>query len=314
MLACDYEEEKLVFPYIQEPKIDGVRGLNFTGTLTGRSLDPHANKFTTQFYSIPEFIGFDGEFAAEHECHPRLCSLTTSALNTIAGQPYTLWWLFDYVTSDTEHMGYEDRYLCLEERVLQLQSSYTASLKEKAQHLRVVPAALVENVSDMMEHHARFVKLGYEGSILRRPDKPYKRGRGTVKEGGFLRIKDFADAEGRVLSLEEGQTNLNVAEKDTRGYTKRSTHAENMVPNGQVGAMLVELLQDVVVNNGAKVIPKGFIQRVAAGCMTADERSFYFNAPQAIVGEIIKFNHFPKGVKDFLRFATFHSVRAKSDL
>jgi DNA ligase-1 len=314
MLASDYDAEKLVFPYIQQPKIDGVRGLNFTGTLTGRSLDPHANLYTTRFYSEPEFVGFDGEMAAEHQCHPRLCSLTTSAVNTIAGSPYTLWWLFDYVTGETKDMGYEDRYIALEERVLQLQTSIRGEIRHKVQHLRIVPSVLVENADQMMEHHSRFVKMGYEGSILRKPDKVYKHGRSTAREGGLLRIKEFADAEGRVLSLEEGQTNLNEATKDSRGYTERSTHAENMIPNGQVGAMLVATLEDIVVNNGAKVIPKGFIQRVAAGCMTHDERAFYFNAPEAIVGDIIKFQHFPKGVKDALRFATFQTIRAKSDL
>ena len=48
MLATDYEEAKLRFPVLAQPKIDGVRGVNFFGTLTGRSLKQHRNKYTTK--------------------------------------------------------------------------------------------------------------------------------------------------------------------------------------------------------------------------------------------------------------------------
>ena len=61
MLATDYEEAKLRFPVLAQPKIDGVRGVNFFGTLTGRSLKQHRNKYTTKFYSHSCLAGMDGE-------------------------------------------------------------------------------------------------------------------------------------------------------------------------------------------------------------------------------------------------------------
>ena len=81
MLATDADLDKLPSaPYIIQPKIDGVRGLNMYGELTGRSLKKHRNKYTTSFYSHSSLIGLDGELAAERETHPDLCRITSSPL------------------------------------------------------------------------------------------------------------------------------------------------------------------------------------------------------------------------------------------
>ena len=48
MLAEDFDESKLIFPLIAQPKIDGVRGLNMLGTLTGRSLKTHKKRLYNQ--------------------------------------------------------------------------------------------------------------------------------------------------------------------------------------------------------------------------------------------------------------------------
>ena len=106
MLAEDFDESKLIFPLIAQPKIDGVRGLNMLGTLTGRSLKTHKNVYTTKFYSQSCLIGFDGELAANSETHPDLCRITSSALSTIAGEPFTLWWLFDYRSPKKDEWEY----------------------------------------------------------------------------------------------------------------------------------------------------------------------------------------------------------------
>ena len=39
-LAEDAVLDKVIFPCLVQPKIDGVRAMNLEGTLTGRSLDP----------------------------------------------------------------------------------------------------------------------------------------------------------------------------------------------------------------------------------------------------------------------------------
>lgn len=310
MLASDWDASKVQFPLILQPKIDGVRALNVNGRLVGRSLKEHANRHVTELFSHPALAGMDGEMAAEHQCNPRLCSLTTSALNTIEGEPYVLWWLFDYVTDSTAHLPYYQRYKLLMQQVEHVKRN----LPSLGSRLRIMPQDHVCNMDMLMAHHEEFRAAGFEGSIIRDPNGMYKNGRSTVREGGLLRIKDFADCEIVVTGFEEGQTNLNEAKLNELGLTERSTHQENMVPNSMVGTIIGELLKDTPVNNGSKVVPAGTIIRASAGRMSHDERKSYFQNPHLLTGRLAKVQHFPKGVKDTLRFVTFQSFRSTTDL
>src|SRR5262245_45806476 len=97
MLASDWDENKIKFPVIAQPKIDGVRALNMYGALTGRSLRAFDNSFSSYMFSRDLFRGFDGEMAAWEETAPDLCRRTTSALSSHDGEPWLMWHLFDYV-------------------------------------------------------------------------------------------------------------------------------------------------------------------------------------------------------------------------
>jgi DNA ligase 1 len=295
MLAEDFVESKLRFPLCAQPKIDGVRGINFHGAFVGRSLRPHANQFTTRFYSQLELSLLDGEVAAAHECDPSLCRKTVSALNTIAGEPFTLWWLFDDLRSPRK--PYVERYHDMCDRVTALQKANWLF----AGHLRIVPSFLVSNMDELASHEAKWLEQGYEGVIIRDPHGLYKEGRSTPREGGLLRIKRFTEEDATVLAVQEGQVNLNPATVNALGRTERSTHQENMVPNGMVGALLCKCHK-----TDKEIV-------VSAGAMTHDERKMYFDQPHLIVGKVIKYKSFMKGVKDLPRFPNFVSLRMASD-
>lgn len=298
MLASDWDESKPKLPAFIQPKIDGVRGLNMGFGLTGRSLKRHANVYTSNFFSHAVFRGFDGELAAEHECNPALCRLTTSALNTITGEPWIMWHVFDYLTDETKHLPYRRRYLELMLAVEHVKRTHP----ELGAHLKVVPYIAVERMGDVEHWDAKFLADGYEGSILRNPDGVHKQGRSTVREAGLLRIKRFVEEEALVLRIVEGQTNGNVATINELGHTERSTHQENMTPNGMVGALECMCLKT------KKPIT------VSAGSMPHDIRKQYFERQDLIVGKVIKYKTFLKGVKDKPRFPTFQSIRAESDM
>lgn len=306
MLAEDWVEEKVRFPVIAQPKIDGVRALNFEGTLTGRSLKQHKNRFTTEFYSCTEYVGLDGEMAAEHECNPDLCRITTSALNTIEGSPRTMWHLFDYVTSETISLPYSQRLLALFERVEKLEP-------QSRINLGIMPCYNVMNLEQLIELDDMWLDAGYEGTIIRDPNGLYKQGRSTVKEGGLLRIKRFIEAEAIVLGIIEGETNLNEAKTNELGYVERSTHQCNMVPNGMVGSLRCMVLKDVL-DRGKLLFESGQEILVGAGRMPHHDRALYFRDQALLVGKVIKFKTFPKGVKDKPRFPTFQTIRAASDM
>lgn len=309
MLAEDYDEGKIVFPVVAQPKIDGVRALNLTGKLTGRSLKAFGNRHVTDMFSYSVLAGLDGEMAAEKETHPALCRLTTSALSTHEGSPFVLWWLFDYVTPNTSRLPYVERYKALQRRINYLKDT---SALAAVNRLHIVPMYDVNNLAELNYLDDLWLDMGFEGTIIRNPNSGYKYGRSTVREGGLLRIKRFIEEEAVVIAIEEGQSNQNEATTNALGQTERSTHQANMVPNGMVGAMRCTVVKDVV-HQGATLMRKGQEITVAAGSMPHDDRVRYFQNQHLLVGQTIKFKTFPKGVKDKPRFPTFQSIRMEED-
>lgn len=73
------------------------------------------------------------------------------------------------------------------------------------------------------------------------------------------------------------------------------------MPNGMVGAL------------GCTDIKTGKDIKVAAGCMTHDERRRYFEQPGLILGKRIKYLTFPKGVLNKPRQPTFQSIKMEAD-
>ena len=310
MLASDAVEEKIAFPCIAQPKIDGVRALHTEGYLTGRSLKTHANKHVTEYFSDPAFAGFDGEMAAAFECNSDLCRTTTSALSTIEGTPWVLWHVFDYLTPATSSLPYLQRHNAMVHRVHEL----TQTHPHFAEHLKIVPRTLCNNLQELLQCDDMWLDMGYEGTIVRKPEGLHKQGRSTVREGGLLRIKRFIDAEARVLRIIEGQANLNKAQVNELGKQFRSSHQENKVPNGMVGAMECELLDNVVNHAGEVLFQKGQIVTVSAGSMDHMDRLRYFKQQELLLGNVIKFKTFPHGCKDKPRFPVFQTLRSLNDM
>jgi len=309
MLASDWTEGRVRFPVIAQPKVDGVRALNMVGRLTGRSLKPFGNRYLTTLFSHSALIGLDGEMAAQHECHPDLCRITSSKLASHNGEPFVLWWLFDYVTADTRAMAYRDRFAALRERFYQLKGV----VPHLHQHLRLIPSKEVNTMEELLELDTMWLDAGYEGTILRDPSAPHKQGRSTAREGGLLRIKRFVDFEFRITEVIEGEENTNEAKLNELGLTERSTHQANMVPNGMVGALLGTVVGEV--RDGDKVLfEDGQPVRVGAGRLTHDERKRFFEDQSAILGRIGKAKLFPKGIKDKPRFPTFQAFRDAADM
>jgi DNA ligase-1 len=307
LLATDYVESKLVFPLGVQPKIDGVRGLTTEGHLTGRSLKKHKNKYTTAFYSIPEYRDLDGELAAQDERHPDLCRITQSALSTIKGEPFTLWHLFDCLHKHVVKGPYVERHAYLFNFITHEQS------QGRCMHAKVVPMTICKDLPQLLAMDEHYLELGYEGTIIRRLDAPHKEGRATVLQGQLLRIKRFIEAEALVVGFEEGNANENVAQINELGHTFRSSHQENKVPNGMIGNLQCTILEDVYYNGGL-LFAAGQPITVSPGNMDHKLRKHYFDNPSEIVQHVIKFKFFPKGIKDKPRFATYVCHRSAEDM
>lgn len=306
-LACDCDLKKIKFPVWVMPKIDGVRGLVVNGKLRGRSGKPFKNVMNTKAFSREMFEGFDGELVAGGSpTGENVCAKSTSAMTTINGMVYVTFHVFDRIYEGADAVPYEVRYAALKRYLKDNRFGKTYPVE-------LVPYRICESLEDVEKAEALYLSMGYEGLIIRNPKAGYKHGRGTVKEGGYMRLKRFNDAEIKVTAVIEGGHNTNPKSTDVHGYAERSTHRENILPNGRVGSLQGECLADIV--SGNKVIVKaGELVTIGAGKLTVKEREEYFNDQSLIIGKIAKFQYFEVGMKDRPRFPTFQCFRDINDL
>lgn len=308
-LAEDAQLDKLQFPVWEQPKIDGVRAINTTGILTGRSLDPFKGYGITDYFSHQAYVGLDGEMTLGNKpnCTNRLCSATTGAMSRFKGvteMPDLTWWVFDKLVAGSIDYPYAARYELLAKHVAHLDHP----------RVQLVPYTVCKNLDEALTAIARNADAGYEGTIFRNPRSAFKPGRST-QEGQLWRVKPWAGAEIFVTGITEGEINGNEAKKNTLGRTERSSAKAGMVPNGQVGSLQGTMLADFRDPfTGKLLFAKGLPVTVGSGEMSVKEATDFFKNPETIVGHIAKFKHMTHGVKDLPRFPTFVSLRMKEDM
>lgn len=173
------------------------------------------------------------------------------------------------------------------------------SLEDRPPRVIVLPQTLVTSADQLAEYEEVQLREGYEGVVLRSPTGPYKHGRSTLREQYLLKLKRFTDAEARIINFEELLQNANTATSDERGYTKRSSHQENLIPMGVLGAFVVSM---------------GAIEFNIGTGFTARERRDLWLHRDGLIGRWIKFKHFAQGGKDKPRHPVFLGFRDPRDM
>src|ERR1019366_8796365 len=121
--------------------------------------------------------------------------------------------------------------------------------------------------------------------MVRSLEGPYKMGRSTEREGYLLKIKRFEDGEAEVIGFEERMHNGNESTTNALGRTERSSHQENLIGRGDLGALIV------VGVNGTY---KGVEFKIGTGFNDA-ERGVIWQYRAAHIGRITKYKYFPLG-------------------
>ncbi len=247
---------------------------------------------------VPQFE--EGSLPYRHHAYTAtnsLCRDTASAVSRVEGEPVVWLHCFDLLSQFTLNLPYLQRYTALQELVKNLHDHYGA---DRAR-VEVIPFVWVQNKEQAQALYEEYLSQGYEGLILRNPNGLHKDGRCTQNEASYIRLKPTGDAEAVVVRIEEGETNLNEAKTNELGQTERSTHKENMHPSGMVGRLWC------TINGGPEF-------KVSPGCLTHNERKYYFENPCDILQKVIKFKFFNHGAKDAYRMARFHSFRIPTDI
>lgn len=269
--------DMLNFPLLCTPKFDGIRCLIRKKTPVSRTLKPIPNKHVRAVLSAcPN--GLDGELIVQNNYNK-----TQSSVMREDGEPAFEYHVFDVVMD----APYSERMKVLAEMEL-------PPICKK-----VLPIEIRTRTS-LLAYETRCLQDGYEGVMLRDPEGPYKCGRSTEKEGFLLKLKRFTDAEAKIIDYEELMHNENPLTYDTRGYAKRASCQENLVPAGTLGCFIVE--DDA-----------GRQFKVATG-MTAEQRQEYWDNIEDYIGQFVKYKFQEHGTKDLPRFPVFLGFRSVEDM
>lgn len=283
MLAGTCEDvNKIKFPILVTPKLDGIRCISKGSRAISRRFKDIPNKHIQElFKSLPDDL--DGELMVPGATFNKI----SSAVMSEDGTPDVEFWVFDYI-KDALTKQYHARMTDL------------GALALPPFCKKVLPR-VCNNMEELLGFEAQVLSQGYEGVMIRSVTSPYKLGRSTEKEGYLLKLKRFEDSEAEILGYEELMHNNNEATKDAFGRTERSSHKENMVPAGMLGALLV------------KDLKSGIEFKVSTG-MTQEERIEYWKSQSTLIGKIIKYRFQPVGVKEKPRFPSWLGFRESIDM
>lgn len=293
LLAATLDAEdfdKILYPVLASPKMDGVRAIIVNGVVMSRSMKPIRNRYVQKLFGRPELNGLDGELIVGEPNDPNLMQQTTSGVMSADGEPNVKFYVFDKVDAPG---GFAARLQAARNVIRDLQS-----------RLPLVDVYHVEanSADELTKLEAQYVEAGYEGMMVRSVNGPYKQGRSTFREGTLLKVKRFSDSEAVVIGFEEQETNLNEAFKDELGHTKRSSSKEGKVGAGTLGNLLVR-------------DPETGIEFSIGSGFDYVQRAQLWEVGEDLIGRLVTYRSFKvAGVKEAPRFPVFVAFRDPIDM
>ena len=276
--------DKIKYPVYVTPKLDGIRCLIDQGVALSRTLKPIPNKQIQAWAShhASDLQGMDGELIVGEPTSSTVYRDTNSFVMSHDKVGEFSFYQFDYWDEPEMPYSYRIESADLVDRVVFLESS------------------LIESKSELLSYEEKMLELGYEGVIIRNPEGKYKYGRCTLKENNAFKLKRFEDAEAIIVGFEEEMHNGNEAETNELGRTKRSTAKAGLTGKGTLGSFICRTSDNIDFNIGS-----GFDQQ--------DRVNFWENK-ESLMGKLVKYKHFPIGVKDKPRHPIFLGFRDTIDL
>lgn len=297
--------EKLSWPMLCSPKIDGLRCLTHPelGAVT-RSFKPIPNTHVReQLLQAPKHL--DGELIGYSDIACRLMTFneTQSALMSHSGQPNFRYYVFDDFTFPDD--PFEDRINGIDTLI-------------RGSDVRIIkwPHEWIHSAEEFIAYAAKCAEDGYEGAMLRLPLGPYKSGRSTLNQQWLLKYKEWADAEGTIIGFEEKMHNANEDVKDEFGYAKRSSHKAGMVATGTLGALILETEWGTLnVGSGfddslrQEIWNRNMVEEHPVYSAIDGAQIFTIRGIQPDKGRVVTFKYQAFGMQDKPRFPIFKGFR-----
>lgn len=292
MLAAPVGKLQLKFPLLASPKLDGIRALvSSDHRVMSRSLKLIPNKHVQSMFAAASGLsGLDGELIVGDPTQHDVYLKSVSALMTHTGTPEFTFWVFDDFT--TAENPFYRRMSLAKERVEAFRGNIDVRYLEQVR---------VDGKKELMELEDEYLSKGYEGVVLRSSTGLYKYGRSTERQGWLLKLKRFEDSEAEIIGFVEKMTNGNEATINELGYKERSSHKDNKIAAGMLGALSV------------RDIKTGVEFEIGTG-FTDEQRKEFWSSKDTYMGQIVKYRHFPTGVKDKPRIPSYKGLRSPIDM
>lgn len=230
MLASRVDDlDALRYPKLASCKLDGIRAIVLDGQICTRNLKPIRNDYIRSLLSNPLLNGLDGELVVGPVNSPTIFCDTLSGVMSKEGEPDFTFWVFDSFINPNDTFSV---------RYASVKQLYDRLPIELSVFISVLDHSVAMDSNDVTIMEQAAIDKGFEGLMLRAPDGKYKFGRASKKEETLLKIKRFMDFEVVVTGFKEQLHNANAATIDNLGATERSSHKENMIPMGTLGALI----------------------------------------------------------------------------
>lgn len=287
MLAAKTPEDLSVlrYPLLGSYKLDGIRALVIGGVVYSRTLKRIPSKFVQEMWGHQAYNGLDGELIMGDPTHPNCYNRTYSAVMTHGSEEEVDFWVFDHF------LHKDDPYYVREDLLRRTITSHSGTT--------LLHQNILRSTEDVLAMEKEALNAGFEGLILRDEKAPYKEGRSTLREQSLVKVKRTEDSEAIIIDFQELYRNFNIAETDALGYTKRSSHAENMIPAGTLGALI------------CRTIPGGVEFKIGSGFDTA-LRDEIWRDRALWLGRVVTYKHLPYGVKEAPRHPIYKGLRGSA--
>lgn len=113
------------------------------------------------------------------------------------------YWIYDCIHLDNLDMPAKDRIKWLESFINNhnLEFNPDEDFKKSEVKIRIVPHVIVSGWNNMKELHDKYVLEGFEGLVIRDPNKPYKP---NGRTNDMIKIKQYMDETFKVVGYELG--------------------------------------------------------------------------------------------------------------
>jgi len=195
MLAHSVKLDKLIFPVITSPKLDGMRCLgqadvdNISSKLISRKGKTISTlkHITLPLVSTSDGIRFDAWFDGELYSHGDDFQTNMSLIKKYRQRETEriTYHVYDIFIPDSE-LGYRERHKILQDTC------------HSIDNIEVVPYLQAHSLDELKAIHSEYLSQGYEGTMVRIDEVPYELNR---RSHSLLKYKDFMDETYEIIDI-----------------------------------------------------------------------------------------------------------------